>query len=98
MKQLQTKTIKKRSAAKINWAVRAYTEWRSERMKDIDNFDANIYGADIENINGLSKLDFVSALCKFIPEITKVKDGSPYPGATLYQMVIALQHHLTEKV
>ena len=36
------------------------------------------------------------SLCLFIPEVTKIKDGAPYPGATLYQMVIAIQHHLNK--
>ena len=36
------------------------------------------------------------ALCSFIPEITKVKDGAAYPSATLYQMIVFIQRHLVE--
>ena len=34
------------------------------------------------------------ALCRFIPEVTKSKGEGPYPGKTLYQMVVAIQKYL----
>ena len=42
----------------------------------------------------LDKSNLEFALCKFIAEVTKVKDGSDYPGKTLYQMCVSIQKHL----
>ena len=44
----------------------------------------------------LTKSDLCHALCRFVPEITKMKDGSEYPGKTLYELIISIQRHLTE--
>ena len=33
-------------------------------------------------------------LCRFIPEVTKKRGDGEYPGATLYQMIIAIQKYL----
>ena len=44
----------------------------------------------------MTKVSLCHALCSLIPEITKVKDGSAYPGATLDQMIVSIQHHLVE--
>ena len=40
-----------------------------------------------------TKINLCHALCSFIPEKTKVKDGSPYPRATL-MMIVSIQCHL----
>ena len=34
------------------------------------------------------------ALCRFIPEVTKKRGEGEYPGATLYQMNIAIERYL----
>ena len=81
----------------MQWAVRAYCEWRQNRIKSGQNFDIKIFDADIENVEGLTEDNLSFALTCFIPEITKVKDGLPYPGVTLYQFVVAIQRHLNEK-
>ena len=60
------------------------------------NFDPNIFEVDIDRFDSLTQANMAYALCCFIPEVTKVSDSSPYPGATLYQLVIALQHSLAE--
>ena len=61
------------------------------------NYDCRIFETNLEEVNILTKANLAYSLCKFIPEVTKVKDGAPYPGATLYQLVIVIQRHLTEK-
>ena len=33
-------------------------------------------------------------MCRFIPEVTKTKGDGPYPGKTLYQMVVAIEKFL----
>ena len=53
-----------------------------------------VFESDIENVNGLTKEAFSHAMCIFIAEVTKVKDGSDYPGKTLYEMVTIIQKYL----
>ena len=33
-------------------------------------------------------------MCCFVPEVTKSKGNGPYPGKTLYQMIVAIQNFL----
>ena len=33
-------------------------------------------------------------MCRFVPEVTKVKVDGPFPGKTLYQMAVAIQKYL----
>ena len=40
--QLKIKTIKKRSETKMWWAVRAYQQWRSNRVMDTENLNIDI--------------------------------------------------------
>ena len=95
LKQLQTKQIKRRSFAKMQWAFKAYNEWRDNKLQE--SYDSRIFEANIDCTEGLKKENVAFSLCKFIPEITKVKDGGPYPGSTLYQFVVSIQRHLNEK-
>ena len=44
----------------------------------------------------MSKTALCSSLCKFIPEVTKCKDGQDYPGKTLYEMIVAIQKFLNQ--
>ena len=89
LKQLQTKQIKRCSFAKMQWAVKAYNEWRDNKLQE--SYDSRIFEANIDCNEGLKKENVAFSLCKFIPEITKVKDSGPYPGSTLYQFVVSIQ-------
>ena len=40
---LQQKQLKKRTFAKIQWALGAYDEWRSNRLQDVNNYDPLIF-------------------------------------------------------
>ena len=92
--ELKKKQIKKRTFAKTKWGVNTYNEWREHRL--VDGYDEQIFNANIESIDTLTKADLCHALCRFIPEITKAKDGTEYPGKTLYELVISIQRHLNE--
>ena len=82
----------------MQWGVRTYCQWRSNRLNDYINYDVKIYEADLENVGLLSKGAFKYAMCMFIPEVVKVKDGSDYPGKTLYEMVMSIQKYLHQNI
>ena len=94
--ELSMKQMKRRSYAKMLWGVRAFQEWREHKLASENQYDCTIFETNLENIGSLTKQNLAYSLCKFLPEVTKVKDGAPYPGATLYQMIIAIQKHLSE--
>ena len=97
IKELQQNRLKRRTFAKMQWGVRAFREWRNIRLSDPVTYDYRIYESDIDMPQKLNPKVFEFAMCKFIAEVTKVKDGSDYPGKTLYQMCIAIQNHLHQK-
>ena len=86
-------SLKKSTESKSRWAVKAYNDWRDERLKTF-NYDYSIYMADLRNLNELTKPNLQHALCRFVPEVTKTRGIGPFPGQTLYQMVVAIQKHL----
>ena len=93
IEKLKQIRLKKKTEAKLNWAVNAYKEWRDERLYKF-NYDVGIYYADLRNLGSLTKSNLQHALCHFIPEVTKVKGDGPYPASTLYQMIVAIQKYL----
>ena len=90
LKQVQ---LKKKTEAKLNWAVTAYVEWRNECLCTF-RYDPAIYFTHITNLEKLEKENLQHALCHFIPEVTKVWGEGLYPGNTLYQMIIAITKYL----
>ena len=68
--------LKKKTAAKVHWAVRAYNEWREVRISD-PSVDINIVAADLNKLDFLDKKAFECSMCYFICEVTKKKDGAP---------------------
>ena len=95
MAELKQNQLKKRTFAKVQWAVRAFQEWRSHRLADFVNYDPLIFECNLENLENLQVNVLDHALCRFIPEVTKV-DGGEYPGKTLYEMVLSIQKFLNE--
>ena len=85
--------LKKKTEAKLNWAVNTYTEWRNDRLYNF-NYNVGIYYGNLKKLEELIKENLEHALCRFIPEVTKVKGDGPYPGKTLYQMIVAIQKYL----
>ena len=95
--QLKQVQMKKRSEYKMMWAVRAYNEWRNNRLNDIMNFDNKIFEANLNNIDNLTKEQLEYGLVRFIPEVRKLKSGDDYPGKTLYEMCVAIQKFVNIK-
>ena len=87
--------MKKRSYAKMQWGVRAFNDWRNEKLADPISYDYRIYESDINRVDKLEKRNFEFAMCKFLAEIKK-QDGSEYPGKTMYQLCVAIQKHINE--
>ena len=79
------------------WAVRAYNEWRDNRLNDVINFDVNIFEANLEHLPSLTKDNLQYAMCRFLPEVRKVKSDEDYPGRTLYEMCVAIQKYVNIK-
>ena len=91
--ELKQVHLKKKTEAKVNWAVTAYNEWRNERLRTF-KYDPGIYYADLTKLDTLEKSNLQHALCHFIPEVTRVRGEGPYPGTTLYQMIVSIQKYL----
>ena len=85
--------MKKSSEKKLDWAVTAFNDWRGERLHSF-KYDVGIYYCDLMDLKSLEKENLRHSLCYFIPEVTKKKGEGPYPGATLYQMIVAIQKFL----
>ena len=97
MKQLQQEQVKRRTYAKVQWAINAFNEWRNTRISTPELFDVRVYETDMDRVDLLEKDSFEYTMCKFIAEVTKVKDGADYPGNTLYQMCVSIQKYLNLK-
>ena len=91
LKQVQ---LKKKTETKVNWVVTAYNEWRDERLRTF-KYDPVNYFADLCNLDTLEKHNLQHALCHFVPKVTKVRGNGPYPGTTLYQMIVSIQKNLS---
>ena len=87
---LQRNQLKRCTYAKMQWTVKAFHEWRNNKLSDPITYDYRIYQCDIDRPESLVKEIFEFAMCKFIAEVTKVKDGSDYPGKTLYEMCLSI--------
>ena len=85
--------MKRRTFNKVQWAVKAYRDWRSHRMSDVSLFDALIYESDIDRVELLEHDHFEFAICNFLSEVRKL-DGTEYPGKTLYHLVVSIQKHV----
>ena len=94
--KLKTTQLKKRTFSKMQWGVRAYSQWRESKLNDPINFDVRVYEADLKNVLLLPKESFKHAMCMFIPEVVKL-DGTDYPGRTLYELVTSIQKYLHQK-
>ena len=97
LSQLKTRQLKRRTFNKMQWAVKAFTEWRSQRLaSNSDNVQCDIFHANLHDTSVLTKQQFKNSMCMFIPEVTKIHDGSDYPGKALYEMVTSIQKFLHE--
>ena len=53
--------MKKRSEAKMNWGVKAFIEWREERLLNF-NYDVTIYFSDLQDLSNLKLENFHHAM------------------------------------
>ena len=93
IQQLKQIRLKKNSESNVNWAVKAYIDWRNGRLNNF-KYDVGIFEADLENLQSLTRENLEHSLCHFVPKVTKVKGEGLYPGKTLYQMIVAIQKYL----
>ena len=93
---LKTCWMKKRTFNKKQLGVRACNSWREDRLKDGETFNIDIFDANLGDLVNLSPAALNASLCRFIPEVTKCKDGGDYPGKTLYEMVVSIQKFLNQ--
>ena len=73
---------------KANWALKVFDDWRLWRSTKA--------GVNIPTLLDMSDADKNEHLSMFVQEARK-KDGSPYPGKTLMEMICSLQKHLELK-
>ena len=95
LSELKTVQFKKRTFSKMKWGVHAYNQWRVQKLSDVNNYDEKVFESNLEKPNRLMKDAFRHALCMFIPEVMKIKDGSDYPGI-IYEMVTYIQKYLLQ--
>ena len=72
MKELKVDKMKKRTFSKVQWAVKAYRDWRSQRMMDVNSFDVRIYECDIDRVELLERDSFEFSMCTFLAEVRKL--------------------------
>ncbi len=89
MENLSHRTFAQNTENKIVWAVQLYHNWWYQRCAKV-NCDSHVKWASIDNLKQISKANLCFALSAFISEIKK-KDGSEFPGSSLYQIIICIQ-------
>ena len=94
LRQLKTKWMKQRTFNKMLWGVRAYNDWRNSKLSNLEGCEECVVNTDLEKVSEITKDDFIEAMCRFIPEVTKVCDRADYPGKPLYELVVSIQKFL----
>ena len=92
IRDLKQVKLKQRTMSKVNWAVKAYCDWREVRLSNA--YHEVIFKANLNDLSNLEEESLCGSLCHFIPEVTKSKGEGMYPAKTLYQMVVVIQKHL----
>ncbi len=88
---LSRKTFSDNTNSKINWAMNLYRDWYFEWCKSAD-CDSRIKWSNIES-GEIQESNLAHSLSCFLSEVRK-RDGSEYPGDSLYQLLICIQFHL----
>ncbi len=89
---LKNRTFAENTEKKVSWAVDLFKEWWRQRAAR-PGCDMRILWGDLNNVRQVSKGNLAFSLCAFVSEVKK-KDGTEYPGATLYQIIICIQFFL----
>ena len=90
LEELAHKNFSPETLKKIKWVTKMFHEWRTYRNNQ--NFDQKI-DCDLDEKNTITWESLNIAMPHFITEVKKV-NGQPYPGKTLYDIVICVQFHL----
>ena len=80
----------------MQWGIKTFKEWRRSKLMESGVVDVKLLEVDVDLVNSLTKEELSYALCKFIAEVTK-KDGTDYPGKTLYELIVSIQKYLNQK-
>lgn len=91
MENLSHQIFAQNTENKIAWAVQLYRNWWFQRCAKVD-CDSRVKWASIDNLKQVSRANLCFALSAFIGEIKK--DGSEFPGPSLYQIIICIQFHV----
>ncbi|CAB3980754.1 zinc finger MYM-type 3-like [Paramuricea clavata] len=85
---------------KNRWGVRIFEDSQSGRENKAVMCESNPFSLDLQNLQNLeTELCSMTArtlnfwLIKFVQEVCD-KDGKPYPGRTVYQIICSLKRHL----
>ena len=89
---LKNRTFADNTEKKVSWAVNLFKKWWSQRVSK-PGCDMRIMWGDLNNVKQISKGNLAFSLCAFISEVKK-KDGTEFPGATLYQIIVCIQFFL----
>ncbi len=89
---LKNRTFADNTEKKVSWAVNLFKKWWSQRVSK-PGCDMRIMWGDLNNVKQISKGNLAFSLCAFISEVKK-KDGTEFPGTTLYQIIVCIQFFL----
>ena len=96
------KGIPQTTRYKNRWGLRIFEDWQSGRENKAVICENNPFSLDLQNLQNLdTHLCSMTArtlnfwLIKFVQEVCD-KDGEPYPGRTVYQIICLLKRHLEE--
>ncbi len=91
LSELIVKSFAPRTEKKVDWALKAFKEWRKQRVLG-PSCPSKILWCDIDS-RGLNKAHLCYSLCAFLNEVMR-QDGNEFPGKSLYQFVVLIQFHL----
>ena len=88
LNELKHKNFSEDTLKKVKWAVKMYREWRANRL-----IQGELVPLDLDDKNTVTSEGLNSAMPRFITEVQKL-NGEPFPGRTLYDIIICVQFHL----
>ena len=74
-------------------SIRTWQESWQNKLSDVNNYDVDIFNANLDDSKPLTLSRFGHSLCIFIAEVTKV-NGDTCLSKTLYQLTFSIQRFL----
>ena len=87
---LTRKTFADETMKKINWVVKMFSEWRMYRN---GSGSIEFIECDLGDVDTVTRENLCYVMCRFITEVRKI-DGKPFPGKTIYDIVVCVQMYL----